>query len=66
MKRVRNLVIGGIQSKIFNLILYTVILLTAANIGVTVYQAHTLSKLAAESVSRYLAIRADNCSRLRW
>ena len=49
MKRIRNLVIGGIQSKIFNLILITVILLTAANFIVYTYQRGVLSQLSAES-----------------
>ena len=49
MKRFRKMVIGGIQSKVFNLILVTVILLTAAYIAVTARHSHMLSKLAAES-----------------
>ncbi|MBQ7604756.1 MAG: SpoIIE family protein phosphatase [Clostridia bacterium] len=49
MKKIKNLVIGGIQSKIFNLILFTVILLTAANMAVSLYMTHTLSRLAGES-----------------
>ena len=36
MKRFKNLVIGGIQSKVFNLILYTVVLLTAAYMALSV------------------------------
>ena len=49
MKRIKNLVIGGIQSKVFNLILYTVLLLTAAFMAVSIYQNHMLAQLAAES-----------------
>ncbi|MBR0407521.1 MAG: SpoIIE family protein phosphatase [Clostridia bacterium] len=49
MKRIKNLVIGGIQSKVFNLILYTVVLLTAAFMAVSIYQNNMLSQLAAES-----------------
>ena len=49
MKRIRNLVIGGIQSKIFNLILITVILLSAANYIVHTYQSGVLAQLSAES-----------------
>lgn len=52
MKRVRNLVIGGIQNKVFNLILITVVLLTSAFIGVSLYHSAMLSDLAAESSSR--------------
>ena len=49
MRRIKNLVIGGIQSKVFNLILYTVLLLTAAFMSVSIYQNHMLSRLATES-----------------
>ena len=49
MKRLKHLVIGGIQNKVFNLILFTVILLTAAFTSVSVYQNNMLSRLAAES-----------------
>ena len=55
MKRVRNLVIGGIQSKVFNLILCTVLLLTAVFAGVAIYQNRTLAQLAAESSQRQQA-----------
>ena len=49
MRRFKNLVIGGIENKIFNLILFTVILLTAAYMAVSVYHSNMLSKLAADS-----------------
>mgnify|MGYP002626968778 CR=1 FL=1 len=49
MRRFKNLVIGGIQSKVFNLILYTVFLLTAAFMAVSIYQNNMLTQLAAES-----------------
>ena len=49
MKRFKNLVIGGIQSKIFNLILFTVILLTAAFIAVSLVNGSMLSKVVTES-----------------
>ena len=52
MKRFKNLVIGGIQSKVFNLILLTVILLTAAFMAVSIYQSRTLTRLAAQSSLR--------------
>ena len=52
MKRFKNLVIGGIQSKVFNLILYTLLLLTAAFMAVSIYQNHMLTELAAESSQR--------------
>ena len=49
MKRIRNLVIGGIQSKIFNLILLTVIVLTLANGAVYLYHSNMLTNLASDS-----------------
>ena len=49
MKRIRNLVIGGIENKIFNLILITVILITAAFTAVTLYQNRTLAQLTEEA-----------------
>ena len=52
MKRIRNIVIGGIQNKIFNLILFTVLLLTAVNFIVYHHHSRMLSELAAESGER--------------
>ena len=52
MKRFRNLVIGGIENKLFNLILLTLIAITAAFIAVSAYQANMLSKLAQESAEK--------------
>ena len=49
MRRFKNLVIGGIQSKVFNLILYTILLLTIAFAAVYMYQSNMLAQLAAES-----------------
>ena len=49
MKKYKNLVIGGIQQKVFNLVLVTVILLVAAYTAVIVYQAVNLKKLTAET-----------------
>ncbi len=49
MRRFKNFVFGGIQSKVFNLILYTVLLLTAAFMALSLYQNNTLTQLAAES-----------------
>lgn len=54
MKRFKNLVIGGIQSKVFNLILLTVILLTAAFSAVSLDHANMLEQLALESSQRQL------------
>ena len=49
MKRFKNLVIGGIQNKVFNLILLALILLTAAFSVVSLYHTHMLENLAARS-----------------
>ncbi len=58
MRRFKNLVIGGIQNKIFNLILITVLLLTAASIAVTLYRSNMLSGLVSEtSALQQAAIR---------
>ena len=52
MRRFGNFTIGGIQSKVFNLILYTILLLTAAFMALSIYQNNTLTQLAAESAQR--------------
>ncbi len=52
MRKFKNLVIGGIESKIFNLILITVVVLTAAFIGVTQYQKNMLNTLTVEASVR--------------
>ena len=55
MKRIKNLVIGGIDNKVFNLILVTVLLLTAAYLAVSVNHSNMLAKLAAESSAQQQA-----------
>ncbi|MCR5296019.1 MAG: SpoIIE family protein phosphatase [Clostridiales bacterium] len=49
MKKFKGLIIGGIQNKIFNLILFTVILLVGASTAVFLYHNHMLSDLVSES-----------------
>ena len=49
MKKFKNLVIGGIQQKVFNLVLVTIFLLIAAYTAVIVYQSSSLKKLTAET-----------------
>ena len=49
MKKIKNLVIGGIQQKVFNLVLVTILLLIAAYTAVIVYQSSSLKKLTAET-----------------
>ena len=45
MKKIRNLVIGGLQQKIFNLVLFSIILIVLAFMGVAVYQTRSLTSL---------------------
>ena len=59
MKRFKNLVIGGIQNKVFNLILYTVVLLTAAFIAVSAHHSNMLGKLALDSGQKQQAAIGD-------
>ncbi len=59
MKRFRKLVIGGIQSKVVNLILVTVLLLTAAFIAVATVNNNMLSRIAGESSEKQLATMTD-------
>ena len=49
MRKFKNLVIGGIETKIFNLILITVIILSLAFLGVNLYQGNMLTSLTAET-----------------
>ena len=55
MKRIKNLVIGGIQSKVFNLILYTVVLLTAAFTVMFLVHSNMLTNLTRESSAKQQA-----------
>ena len=52
LRKFRNLVIGGIETKIVNLILFTVILLTVAFAAVTMSQSKMLSSLTTETSKR--------------
>ena len=52
MRKIKNLVIGGIENKIFNLILFTVILLTVAFMVINVSQNRMLAGLTAETSVR--------------
>ena len=49
MKKVRNIVIGGIQQKVFNLVLITVLLMMAAYTAVVIYQSGSLNRLLEET-----------------
>ena len=52
MHKFKNLVIGGIENKVFNLILVAMLVVAAAFMLVTQHQADTLSRLAGESSQR--------------
>ena len=52
MKKIRNLVIGGIENKIFNLILVAVFLTTVVFMGLTLHQSRMLKSLTAETSAR--------------
>ncbi len=45
MKKLKNITIGGIQQKVFNLVLITLLLMMAANMAVIVYQSGFLARL---------------------
>ena len=49
MKKVMNLVLGGLQHKIFNLALVTVLMVVAVYTAVAVYQASSLRALVTET-----------------
>ena len=49
MKHIKKKVFGGIRSKVFILILFTVALLAVAFMGISLYQSHMLSKMVSES-----------------
>ena len=54
MKKIKNFVLGGIENKIFNLILATAILISAAFIAVTLYQTRMLTNLTEETSQQQL------------
>ena len=49
MKKVKNLVIGGIESKVVNLILITVLVISLAYNGAIIYQNRVLTQLSTEN-----------------
>ena len=49
MKKIRNIVLGGIQQKIFNLVLITIILVVAAYTAVIFYQAGYINTLVTDT-----------------
>ena len=49
MKKIRNIVLGGIQQKVFNLVLITILLVVAAYTAVIVYQAGYINTLVTDT-----------------
>ena len=49
MRKIKNIVIGGIQQKVFNLVLVTILLMMAAYTAVVIYQAGSLGKLVKDT-----------------
>ena len=49
MKKIKNIVIGGIQQKLFNLVLIFIVLVMAAYTVVILHQSASLSKLVTET-----------------
>ena len=49
MRKIKGITIGGIQQKIFNLVVITIILMMAAYTAVTLYQAQKLTGLVRET-----------------
>ena len=49
MKKIKNITIGGIQQKIFNLVLITILLMVAAYTAVTIYQYKQLTDLTGNT-----------------
>ena len=54
MKKIKNLVIGGIENKVFNLVLWTVILLAVTFSAITAYNSKMLTKLTEETNQKQL------------
>ena len=55
MKRIRNWVLGGIQQKVFNLMLFTLIFVIAAYTIIILQQSATLTRLSVENNERQQA-----------
>ena len=59
MKKFKNFVIGGIESKIFNLVVITMMAILAAYGAVLFYQTKSLSKVLNETIEEQKASMAD-------
>ena len=60
MRKFKNLIIGGIENKLFNLILLTGILIAAAFLMVIQSQSSMLAKLTADTGEVYRAYPLTN------
>jgi len=49
MKKIKNLVIGGIQNKIFNLVFFNIIFFLLALVGITIYQSRMLTNIVEDT-----------------
>ena len=49
MRKIKNFVLGGIQQKVFNLVLYVIILMMAAYTVVIIHQAGKLGTTTSRS-----------------
>ena len=52
MRKFKNITIGGIQQKIFNLVLITILLMMAAYTAVIIYQTSHLTKIVSDSSAK--------------
>ena len=52
MKKIKNFVIGGIQQKVFNLVLIVILLMMAAYTVVIIHQAGNIGSLVTETNER--------------
>ncbi len=52
MKKFKNLVIGGIENKIFNLVLITTVLIMTVYLCVILFQSHRLTELVSQTNAR--------------
>ena len=52
MKKIKNIVLGGIQQKVFNLVLFVILLMMAAYTVVIIHQAGRIGSLVADTNER--------------
>ena len=52
MKKILNIVVGGLQQKIFNLVLITILLMAGAYTAVILYQSGTIASLSEDTTKK--------------